>query len=137
MRAGSATFWAAMLLLVASPPLAGQQSPSLPPASAVSQSVLQPALFADSLANLRDTAVLRMMERASVPGADEAPPELHLRYAMIEKRIFELTDDDDARKRAQHSFDKAKDQDEKNTWAHFGYGWALTHGPEFKTSFLR
>ncbi|MEO5509862.1 MAG: hypothetical protein ABIV28_02040 [Longimicrobiales bacterium] len=107
------------------------------PAGMQATVALQPALFADSLAGLHDTVAVRNLGRSSEPANDKSAGEQHLRYALIEKRLFELTDDDDARKRAQHSFDKAKDQDERNSWAHFGYGWALTHGPEFKSSFIR
>jgi GWxTD domain-containing protein len=109
----------------------------IPAQNTAQAAALQPALFNDSLANIRDTAVVRGMERTGLQLSDDASPEAHLRFALIEKRVFELTLDDDARQRAQHSFDKAKDREKNNTWAHFGYGWALTHGKEFTASIAR
>ncbi len=123
----------ASLLFLAAAADGQEPRPSGPPALS---SALQPALFADSLSTLRDVAAIREMVLASAPTDEKAPPDVHLRYALLEKRLFELTDDDGSRKRAQRSFDNAKDQDERNTWAHFGYGWALAHGPEFQSRFI-
>jgi hypothetical protein len=132
MKAQLTTALAATLLMSSGIAAQERRGASAPPPAVA----LQAALLVDSLAGVEDTMQLRMMARAGVPESDRSSSDLHLRYALIQKRLFELTDDDDVRKAAQHSFDKAKDQEPDDTWAHYGYGWSLAHAREFTDRFV-
>ncbi len=81
-----------------------------------------PARFQDSLAAIRDVAVLR--ELTATDPAQHDADEL-VAHGLAALRLFVQTGDEADVERAERSFERAVDLAPRNAWAHYGYGAAL------------
>ena len=85
----------------------------------------------DSLRRMGDTTAVRQLELARRPGK-AATPAAHVQHGLVALRLYDLTADRAAVRRAQQAFEKAVAAQPANGWAQYGLGLALAHSPEAK-----
>ncbi len=83
----------------------------------------------DSLAHVQDSAALRRLELTSRPARNSAPVD-HVKHGLVALRLYDLTNDVGASKRATLAFESALTAHPDNGWAHFGLGLSLATSPE-------
>ena len=85
----------------------------------------------DSLARVEDTALVRRLELDRRPVRKPTAAD-HIRHGLTALRLYDLTGDHNASKRARAAFESALKQNGADAWAQFGLGVALASSPEAK-----
>lgn len=100
-------------------------------ASSVLISAQQPRFLAlrDSLARVEDTALIRRLEAQRIPARNAAVGKL-VEQGLIALRMYDLTADPAASKRARQAFEAAVRKDASDGWAQLGLGMALASSPD-------
>jgi len=88
-------------------------------------------MLRDSLSVIRDASALRSLERERTRGA--AAPSARIEQGFIALRLFEVSGDRDALKRARRAFEDAVKADAADGWAQYGLGLSLARSPEARS----
>lgn len=84
------------------------------------------ARLQDSLATMHDVGALRSLAEAEP--RDDA--EALIAHGLASLRLFAHSGNDDDARRAERSFERARELAPRSAWAHYGYGAALARIPE-------